>query len=491
MIFLICFLLQCRCAKKYKSDNISSLRQVKKLFKNPPVEYCSAPLWVWNDDLTEEEIDKQLSELKAGGMGGVFIIRIVDIDGKMTLWGNYCPFLDKDKLNYLLPLGHLKIAYHITGDQKFENKYRELIEKYDYADNAILADSYKPPTVHWDANLGMEGLYHLLKYETDLLLRGKYLASLERYGLTQKNRNFVAFHVIYSYYVPDNKLFSDRSIQALVDWNRAWRMKRDEMLRQEGGAKRVVGTWQEPSQEYLRAYWSARYHKFLTEDNKLGIGDSPYWAKSKQEKYKGMVYVPAGEFIMGSEIGDTDESPRRKVFVKAFYIDKFEVSNKEYALFKPECKYSQEKADKPVINVNWYEAEAYARWAGKRLPTEAEWEKAARGTDGRKYPWGNIHDWSFGEPDGFVKEPAWRAGVSPYGVYFMVGGAKEWTADWYKPYPGNKTPSIAYGKKYKVIRGGVDFNDNSMQRCAHRYYLDANTHVSGYPMGFRCVKDAE
>ena len=229
----------------------------------------------------------------------------------------------------------------------------------------------------------------------------------------------------------------------------------------------------------------------MTDEHKLGIGDAPAWAKPRQDKYPGMVYVPAGEFIMGSEIGDSDESPQRNVFVKAFYIDRFEVSNEEYAKFKTDHKYSPKKADDPVINVNWHEANEYAKWVGKRLPTEAEWEKAARGTDGRKYPWGNIHDWSFGEPDGFVKEPAWRAGKSPYGVYFMVGGAREWTADWYQPYPGNTTPGIAYGKKYKVIRGGVDFNDNSMQRCAHRYYIDPKTHVSGYPMGFRCVKDAD
>jgi formylglycine-generating enzyme required for sulfatase activity len=194
---------------------------------------------------------------------------------------------------------------------------------------------------------------------------------------------------------------------------------------------------------------------------------------------------------MGSEIGDADEYPVRQVYVKAFYIDLFEVSNQEYAKFKPDHQFEPTDADKPVTDVSWYEADAYAKWAGKRLPTEIEWEKAARGTDGRKYPWGNIQDFSFAEPDGFVQEAAWRAGKSPFGAYWMAGGAWEWTADWYQPYPGNPTPDPSYGEKYKVIRGGSAFNDASMQRCAHRYYLDPATKISGYPVGFRCVKDAE
>jgi len=418
-------------------------------------------------------------------------MRIVDVDGKMTLWGNYNPHLAHETLNSLLPLGHLKIAYHITGAERFQFKYMQLIEKYGYADQAILANSFKPPSVPWDTKLGMEALYHLLSYEDNLSLRDKYLASLERYWMTQKKRNFVAFQVTYNHFVPDNHGFSKKSIEALVNWNGAWRQHRDEWLRQEGGPMHVVGTWQEPAQEFLRAYWSARYYKLLTADNKPGPGNPPDWARPTKDKYAGMVFVPGGKFIMGSNIGDADEYPQRFVDVKPFYIDRFEVSNKEYASFKANHKYWPEKANEPVLNVNWYDAVAYAKWAGKRLPTEAEWEKAARGTDGRKYPWGNIHDMSFAEPDGVVQEAAWRAGKSPYGAYWMAGGAWEWTADWYRPYPGNTTFSPAYGEKYKVIRGASRFADPSMQRCAHRYYLDPTTHVSGYPVGFRCVKDAE
>ena len=253
----------------------------------------------------------------------------------------------------------------------------------------------------------------------------------------------------------------------------------------------MIGTWQEPAQEYLRTYWSARHHNLLTADGKLAPGNPPSWTKPEHKAPEGMVYVPAGEFIMGSNVGDADEYPPRTIYIKAFYIDRFEVTNTQYAKFDSEHKFTPEQADEPVVNINWHEADAYAQWSGKRLPTETEWEKAARGTDGRRYPWGNIHDMSFAEPDGVAKEAAWRAGKSPCGAYWMGGGAWEWTADWYNPYPGNTTPSPAFGEKYKVIRSGSDFADPSMQRCAHRYYVDPSTHISGYPIGFRCVKDVE
>ncbi len=271
------------------------------------------------------------------------------------------------------------------------------------------------------------------------------------------------------------------------------------MLRKGNGAERVQGTWIEPSHFYLLSYWKDCYHQLLTADGKIGEGNPPAWAVTKPDKYKGMVYVPAGEFTMGSNVGDTDESPQQKVYVDAFYIDRFEVTNSQYAKFKKGYKYDEKLVDetvhkeewmaddKPMVNISWHEAVEYCTWAGKRLPTEAEWEKAARGTDARKYPWGEMHDMSFAEPDGIAETAAWRAGKSPYGAYWMAGGAWEWTADWYQPYPGNKTDSPSYGEKYKVIRGASRFADPSMQRCAHRYYLGPNLKQSGYPVGFRCV----
>jgi formylglycine-generating enzyme required for sulfatase activity len=427
-------------------------------------------------------------------------MRLVDTDGKMTLWGCYSPSLDREHLNSLLPLFQLKVTYHITGEQKYQDKYLELINKHGYADEAILSASFKPPYVPWDTHHFMKGAYMLLRYETDELLRGKYLSALERFWLKEFPCKNMPLQITYNHYVPSQNGFNEESISQLIEWNRATRRENDQYLRKGNGSERIQGTWMEPSHFYILTYWKARYHNLLTVDGKIGTGNPPEWAIQKSDTHEGMVFVPAGKFIMGSNIGDKDESPQREIDVDAFYIDRFEVTNKQYAKFKKGHKYNPKETDetvhkeqwmgedKPIVNVSWHEAADYCSWAGKRLPTEAEWEKAARGTDGRKYPWGNIHDMSFAEPDGIAKVAAWRAGKSPYGVYWMAGGVWEWTSDWYKPYPGNNVTSTAYGEKYKVIRGASNFAAPSMQRCAHRYYLDPKMKQSGYPVGFRCVK---
>lgn len=208
------------------------------------------------------------------------------------------------------------------------------------------------------------------------------------------------------------------------------------------------------------------------------------------EPPEGMVYVPAGSFIMGSEYGDPDERPVHIASTKAFFIDKYEVSYAEFARFDPSFKIPKGKEDNAVI-VTWSQANAYAKWAGKRLPTEEEWEKAARGTDGRIFPWGDTYDESYvvwgrsSTRGGSIAKPE-----SPYGCYDMAGSVWEWTADWYKPYPGNTTPMEQYGEKYKVMRGGSTFNNRSFVRTTQRYYLSPED-IRAYPVGFRCVKDAE
>jgi iron(II)-dependent oxidoreductase len=203
---------------------------------------------------------------------------------------------------------------------------------------------------------------------------------------------------------------------------------------------------------------------------------------------EGMVYVPAGNFIMGSEYGDPDERPKQIAYTTAFFIDQYEVSNAEFAKFDPDFKYGAGRENNAVI-VTWSQANNYAKWAGKRLPNEKEWEKAARGTDGRMFPWGNTFDDTYVVWDqrtsrgGSIAKPE-----SPYGCFDMAGSVWEWTADWYHPYPGNDIPMEQYGETYKVMRGGSNFNNYSFYRTTQRYYL-LPEEISNYPVGFRCVKD--
>ena len=212
--------------------------------------------------------------------------------------------------------------------------------------------------------------------------------------------------------------------------------------------------------------------------------------KNSIEVPEGMVYVPAGSFIMGSNDGDPDERPQQIAATGAYFIDRYEVSNAEFARFDPAYKFLEGKENYPVI-VTWEQANAYAEWAGKRLPSEKEWEKAARGTDGRIFPWGNTYDetfvvWDLSQPRGSaIARPE-----SPYGCLDMAGSVWEWTADWYKPYPGNEVPMEQYGEHYKVMRGGSNFNNHSFVRTTQRYYVPPNT-TAHYPVGFRCVREID
>lgn len=204
----------------------------------------------------------------------------------------------------------------------------------------------------------------------------------------------------------------------------------------------------------------------------------------------GMVYVPEGPFIMGSQVGDPDETPQHSATAGPFFIDKYEVSNAEFKQVFPDFTFEPGR-ENCAATATWEQAAAYAQKTGKRLPSEAEWEKAAKGTDGRTYPWGNSYDptfvnWDESDPRG--GSPA--RPESPYGCIDMAGGAWEWTADWYKPYEGNDAPCEAYGEKYRVIRGGDSFNDMAMMRTSQRYYLPPNT-TGHMHVGFRCVKDLE
>jgi len=224
-----------------------------------------------------------------------------------------------------------------------------------------------------------------------------------------------------------------------------------------------------------------------------------------------MVSIPAGEFTMGSQDGDADERPAHKVYVDSFSIDVYEVTVGQYAEFLRsgevraplDWKTINQSANqkRPVANVDWADAVAYCKWAGKRLPTEAEWEKAARGTDGRIYPWGNdpptplhanygkmgSHDYETLAPVGTLE-----AGKSPYGIYDMAGNVWEWVSDWYdNDYYKNSPQQNPGGPSmggFKVIRGGSWTSSPRNLRSADRYW-DPPSFRSLYFPGFRCAKN--
>jgi formylglycine-generating enzyme required for sulfatase activity len=267
----------------------------------------------------------------------------------------------------------------------------------------------------------------------------------------------------------------------------------------------------------------------------------------------GMVLVPAGEFKLGStksdHWADEDEFPQRTVQLPAFYIDQLEVSNLQYRQFLEatgwpapaawgrEHQYPEGADFMPVTDVCWWDAMAYARWAHKRLPTEAEWEKAARGTDGRRFPWGEEFEPDHANGDRYLLPVGSNSlGATPYGALDMAGNVAEWTASAYEPYPrpeallpsefggqaGTKTAAVArdasmtpafdtsaavagarvHGDDYRLqfftpeelkderqrtYRGGSFNSYARFLRCANREHASPGARWGN--IGFRCASD--
>lgn len=229
-----------------------------------------------------------------------------------------------------------------------------------------------------------------------------------------------------------------------------------------------------------------------------------------------MVLVPAGEFIMGSQPDDKnsdgDEQPAHPLDLDAFYIDQYEVTTSQYAKFLGSTNRSEPMfwpvnaislyGRKPVVGVDWNDADAYCSWAGKYLPTEAQWEKAARGTDRRQYPWGNVEPSekmaNFGATHSvflnyqtLADVGSFGDGKSPYDVYDMAGNVMEWTADWYganyyrkSPHRNPKGPSSGL---VRVIRGGSWDIASVALRSANRFRTESTNQLNN--VGFRCVQD--
>ncbi|MGB0909905.1 MAG: formylglycine-generating enzyme family protein [Nitrospirales bacterium] len=238
-----------------------------------------------------------------------------------------------------------------------------------------------------------------------------------------------------------------------------------------------------------------------------------------------MVFVPEGIFPMGvpsaARDGGVDERPTHDVFLDAFYIDKYELTNGRYLQFVIETGHRtphhptdptkgiwqgnimpESIIDLPVINVDWFDAEAYCTWAGKRLPTEAEWEKAAKGPNEWRFPWGdmeptdkhlNYNQVTWRGEATLVPVGIYEAGKSPYGAYDMAGNVWEWVADWYDSQYYSKSPERnPKGPQtggYKVLRSSGWQGETPQARIFTRIMskpLDRN-----HSTGFRCAKDAE
>ena len=246
---------------------------------------------------------------------------------------------------------------------------------------------------------------------------------------------------------------------------------------------------------------------------------------------KNMVLIPEGPFTMGFAIenennwGDMDEEPVHKVNLSAYWIDKYEVTSSSFSKFLNENKKEADqfieitpavtvKLEKdvykprkslenfPVNRVSWFGADAYCRWKGKRLPTEAEWEKAARGTDGRIFPWGNefpdnsraTYRRKFKEKGFQVMEPVdgMINGISPYGIHHMAGNVWEWVSDWFDAaiyQDDNRVdPKGPESGISKVLRGGNWYYKAYYMRTTYRF--NEKPDVFKVWQGFRCARNA-
>lgn len=223
-----------------------------------------------------------------------------------------------------------------------------------------------------------------------------------------------------------------------------------------------------------------------------------------------MVLVPEGNFIMGSDDGGKDQRPVHTVYLDSYYIDKFEVTNalykacedagvcsppKGYGSFTRQNYYDDPGLKNyPVIYVDWGMAIRYCEWRSATLPSEAQWEKAARGNDASIYPWDGEVGCNRANYKGCVGDTSeigfYKNGVSAYGVFDMAGNVWEWTADWYAAYPGATTDaSEDYGEKFRVIRGGSYYSNFADIQTVNRWRIspmDFNDNI-----GFRCAKEVK
>ena len=213
-----------------------------------------------------------------------------------------------------------------------------------------------------------------------------------------------------------------------------------------------------------------------------------------------LIRIPAGEFWMGSDDGPQNERPRHRVHLDEFCIARHPVTNAQYAQFMKETgqrapalwddkRFNQ--PNQPVVDVMWHDAMTYCKWAGLRLPTERQWEKAARGDDGRTWPWGDDppdeRRCNFNKNVGATAEVgSYPDGASPYGCQDMAGNVWEWcVTKWRGSYEGKPDDAVE-GNERRVLRGGAWWDDANTVRCVSRFWYDP--WGGNHSRGFRCVQ---
>jgi formylglycine-generating enzyme required for sulfatase activity len=261
--------------------------------------------------------------------------------------------------------------------------------------------------------------------------------------------------------------------------------------------ERQIQECEQATEESLRRIESLKKELDGLDDQRLAL--------QEQVNNKEMVSIEAGDFMMGDDEGARDERPQHGVLLNAYWIDRYPVTNQEYKMFvdvaghrKPphwaSGTYELDEAEHPVTNVSYNDAEEYAEWVGKRLPTEAEWEKASRGTLGQTYPWGdafrkdNVN--SSGDFGGTTPVRDFPGGASPYGVMDTCGNVLEWCSDWYydeyyRTSPVDN-PTGPQGGQYRSVRGGFYAENKVGVRCASRHYAPPSTMQDH--IGFRCAR---
>lgn len=261
---------------------------------------------------------------------------------------------------------------------------------------------------------------------------------------------------------------------------------------------------------------------FAVSENKLQSVAAGHVRKAKDGAP--MILIPAGSFLMGSNDGLPNEGPEHRVTLDAYSIDQFEVTAGRYQKFIESARHNlppmwddeaaQTLSDLPAVGMSWTDAAAYCTWAGRRLPTEAEWEKAARGTDGRRYPWGQMQPFvdianynrgmwvneattlvpvTSGLEGMSVRHGLKEGGRSPYGLAHMAGNAAEWVADWYdREYylkGPEKNPTGPAAGERRVMRGGSWADLPVALRVTARF--SAEPDFEDRTIGFRCAADAD